>query len=188
MEDGARPSANLLIDTVGATVLPAALRAVVPGGRAVLVGYTGGTSVSLDLPELMQRDVSLLPLNMLRREAAGRAVVDDLLSRLADGRLRLEVTSFALDDAARALEWIAQRGHRGRAVLVAPSSVFRRRLIQASTCSSSTSSGSAPLLSTTSWKSFSAEASKRAPSATRARSRAARMLIIPPCTRRPAPG
>jgi len=47
--------------------------------------------------------------------------VDDLLSRLADGRLRLEVTSFALDDAARALEWIAQRGHRGRAVLVAPS-------------------------------------------------------------------
>ena len=51
----------------------------------------------------MQRDVSLLPLNM-PREAAGRAVVDDLLSRLADGRLRLEVTSFALDDAARALE------------------------------------------------------------------------------------
>ncbi len=56
---GARPSADLLIDTVGGTVLPAALPAVVPGGRAVLVGYTGGTSVSLDLPELMQRDVSL---------------------------------------------------------------------------------------------------------------------------------
>ena len=128
LEDGAQPSAHLLIDTVGGAVLPAALRTVVPGGRAVLVGYTGGTSVTLDLPELMQRDVSLLPLNMLRREAAGRAVVDELLSRLADGRLRLEVTEFALDDAARALEWIAQRGHRGRAVLVAPSPTRGRGL------------------------------------------------------------
>ncbi|WP_296794627.1 hypothetical protein [Variovorax sp.] len=26
---------------------------------------------------------------------------------------------FAFDEAAQALEWIAQRGHRGRAVLVA---------------------------------------------------------------------
>jgi NADPH2:quinone reductase len=119
LEDGARPWAHLLIDTVGGAVLPAALRAVLPGGRAVLVGYTGGTAVTLDLPELMQRDVALLPLNMLRREAAGRAVVDELLSRLADGRLRLEVATFALDDAVHALEWIARRGHRGRAVLVA---------------------------------------------------------------------
>jgi NADPH2:quinone reductase len=116
--DFAKPSAHLLVDTVGGSVLPLALRAVAPGGRAVLVGYTAGTSVTLDLPELMQRDVSLLPLNMLRREAAGRAVVDDLLSRLADGRLRLDVTTFALDEAASALEWIAQRGHRGRAVLL----------------------------------------------------------------------
>jgi NADPH:quinone reductase len=60
----------------------------------------------------------LLPLNMLRRAAAGRAAVDGLLDRIADGRLRLDVTSFALADAARALAWIAERGHRGRAVLV----------------------------------------------------------------------
>ena len=109
--------ADVLIDTVGGTVLAAALRGVAAGGRAVLVGYTGGTTVQLDLPQLMQRDVALLPLNMLRREAAGREAAPHLLQRIADGRLKLEVREFALHEAATALQWIATRGHRGRAVL-----------------------------------------------------------------------
>lgn len=115
---GLRLAADVLIDTVGGALLPATIRSVAPGGRAVLVGYTAGQAVSLDLPELLQRDVALLPLNMLRREAAGRAAVPELLLRLGDGRLRLEVVSFPLPEAAAALAWIAQRGHRGRAVLI----------------------------------------------------------------------
>lgn len=111
-------AADLLVDTVGGDLLAALLPAVVPGGRAVLVGYTAGPALAVDLPLFLQRDVALLPLNMFRREAAGRAAVPALLERLADGRLRLEVSEFALDDAARAMEWIATRGHRGRAVLV----------------------------------------------------------------------
>ena len=109
---------DALIDTVGGALLPAMLRSVAPGGRAVLIGYTAGQSISLDLPDLLQRDVALLPLNMLRREATGRAAVPELLERLGDGRLRLEVTRFPLHEAAAALAWITQRGHRGRALLV----------------------------------------------------------------------
>ena len=109
---------DALIDTVGGPLLAATLGSVVPGGRAVLVGYTAGNHLSLDLAHFLQRDVMLLPLNMLRREAAGRAVTSELLDRLADGRLQLEVTTFALAEAAAALDWITQRGHRGRAVLV----------------------------------------------------------------------
>ena len=109
---------DVLIDTVGGSVLSAALPRVGPGGRAVLVGYTAGPAVALDLPAFLQRDVALLPLNMMRREAAGRAAVSELLARLADGRLSLEVTTFPLHQAQAALAWIAQRGHRGRAVLV----------------------------------------------------------------------
>ena len=90
-----------------------------PGGRAVVVGYVGGTQAQIDLPEWMQRDVALLPLNMLRREAAGRAATPGLLQRIAEGRLQLAVTEFPLDEAAHALEWIAMRGHAGRAVLTA---------------------------------------------------------------------
>jgi len=110
-------SADLLIDTVGGHVLAASLPAVRPGGRAVLIGYTAGPTLQLDIAHFLQRDVALLPLNMFRREAAGRAAAPELLARLADGRLHLDVQSFALADAAIALEWIAQRGHRGRAVL-----------------------------------------------------------------------
>jgi NADPH2:quinone reductase len=119
--DGAAPAieADLLVDCVGGAVLASLLPCVVPGGRAVLVGYTAGNEVTLDLAQFLQRDVALLPLNMLRREAAGRAAAPGLLERIADGRLRLEVTEFALDAAGETLDWIARRGHRGRAVLVA---------------------------------------------------------------------
>ena len=84
----------------------------------MLVGYTAGRRVELDLAELMQRDVRLLPLNMLRREAEARAAAPELLARLADGRLQLALRTFALAQAAEAMAWIAERGHRGRAVLV----------------------------------------------------------------------
>ncbi|VTU36696.1 quinone oxidoreductase family protein [Variovorax sp. RA8] len=109
---------ELLVDTVGGPVLEAALPCVAPGGRAVLVGYTAGNMLPLNIAHFLQRDVALLPLNMFRREAAGRAAVPQLLARLADGRLTLQVQRFALGEAAAALEWITQRGHRGRAVLV----------------------------------------------------------------------
>jgi NADPH2:quinone reductase len=111
-------AAELLVDTVGGPMLAAALPCVVPGGRAVLVGYTGGHALSLDLPAFLQRDVALLPLNMMRREAAGRAAAPELMQRLGDGRLRLDVRAFPLHEAGAALAWLAQRGHRGRAVLV----------------------------------------------------------------------
>lgn len=111
-------SADLLIDTVGAEVLAGTLPSVRPGGRAVLIGYTAGPTLSLDIAHFLQRDVALLPLNMFRREAEGRAAAPELLARLAHGRLHLDVRPFALADAAAALDWIAQRGHRGRAVLV----------------------------------------------------------------------
>jgi NADPH2:quinone reductase len=115
-EDG--EPVTLLVDTVGGPVLEAALPCVAPGGRAVLIGYTAGNTLALDIAHFLQRDVALLPLNMFRREAAGRAAAPELLARLADGRLKLEVKRFGFDEAAAALEWITQRGHRGRAVLV----------------------------------------------------------------------
>jgi len=109
--------ADVLIDPVGGPVLAAALPLVRPGGRTVLVGYAAGTDLHLDLAAFVQRDVALLPLNMIRREAAGRAAAPELLARLGDGRLSLPVTAFGFDDALSALDWLTGRGRRGRAVL-----------------------------------------------------------------------
>ena len=56
---------------------------------------------------------------MLRREAEARAAAPELLARsLADGRLTLALRTFSLAQAAEAMAWIGERGHRGRAVLV----------------------------------------------------------------------
>ena len=109
--------AELLIDTVGGATLAALLPSVVAGGHAVLVGYLRGAQLALDLTQFIQRDVSLLPLNMLRREAAGRAAAHTLLARIADGSLRLERRVFDFGQAAEALEWLGSPDHRGRAVL-----------------------------------------------------------------------
>ncbi len=113
-----QPDADLLIDTVGGGVLPQALRGVAPGGRAVLVGYTAGREPPLDLAELMLRDVSLLPLNMVRREAAARAQAPQLLARLADGRLRLAIDTYPLEDGPGLLAGLDRRRGRGRPVLL----------------------------------------------------------------------
>ncbi|TFZ04555.1 quinone oxidoreductase family protein [Ramlibacter rhizophilus] len=117
--DELQPQASLLIDTVGGEVLPAALKGVAPGGRAVLVGYTAGTQLTLDLPRLMLADVALLPLNMVRREEIARQRAPDLLARLASGALRLTVETLPLAAGGAVLEQLAQRRGRGRAVLVA---------------------------------------------------------------------
>lgn len=115
-----RPEAALLIDTVGGDILPRALRGVAQGGRSVLVGYTAGTELRLDLPQAMLADVALLPLNMVRREAQAREKAPELLQRLADGRLALAVEEFPLEQAVKLLPALAQRRGRGRAVLVLP--------------------------------------------------------------------
>jgi NADPH:quinone reductase len=116
--EGLKPDAQLLIDTVGGDVLPQALRGIAPGGRAVLVGYTAGTELRVALPQLMLGDVALLPLNTVRREAAARQLVPELLARLADGRLQLAVQEFPFAQGIRLLPSLGSQRTAGRPVLV----------------------------------------------------------------------
>ncbi len=110
--------ADLLVDTIGGPSLAARLRAVRPGGRAVLVGYTAGTTVQLDLPALMHGDVRLLPLNMMRRAPEAFALAGDLLARLTTGELRLAVSSRPLAEAATVWADLAAGRVDGRAVVL----------------------------------------------------------------------
>lgn len=115
--DGVEP-VDVLVDTVGGPQLPRALARVRPGGRAVLVGYTAGRRLELDLQAFMHADVSVHPLNMLRR-APGLLDVGDRLARdLAEGRLTLALQHLPLAQAAEAVELVKAGRVRGRAVLV----------------------------------------------------------------------
>jgi pimeloyl-ACP methyl ester carboxylesterase len=98
-----RPRADVLVDTVGGPGLPRALAAVVPGGRAVLLGSTAGRSFEVDLQAFAQADVALLPLNLLRRGPGLVDVFASLLDELSRGELVLPVERYALGDAPAAL-------------------------------------------------------------------------------------
>lgn len=114
-EDPAEP-VDLLIDTVGGPELPRRLRFVKPGGRAVLVGYTAGEQVTLDLPALMHADVRLLPLNMRRRRVPPE-VTAALLEDVAAGRLTVRTDVVTLDGLAAGIERLRAGRAAGRLVL-----------------------------------------------------------------------
>ncbi|WP_320783461.1 zinc-binding alcohol dehydrogenase family protein [Streptomyces sp. CRN 30] len=93
---------DVLLDTVGGDTLPTFLPALRPGSRAVLIGYVAGRTLTLDLPALLARDVTLLPVNMVRRQVPDD-VFHRLLSALGDGSLRLNTTTHPFDDLPRAI-------------------------------------------------------------------------------------
>ncbi|MEK8146020.1 hypothetical protein NKH18_47015 [Streptomyces sp. M10(2022)] len=60
-------------------------------------------ALTLDLPNLLAADVSLIPMNMVRRHVPDD-VFETLLTELANGALRLNTTAFAFTDLNKALE------------------------------------------------------------------------------------
>jgi NADPH2:quinone reductase len=109
--------ATMLVDTLGGQAVAQRSRWVRPGGRAVVVGYVAGQELSLDVPSWLLDDVALLPVNMIRREAAANEYAPLLAELLAKGELTLNVESFTMDDAPKALHLLATGGLRGRAVI-----------------------------------------------------------------------
>ena len=108
---------DLLVDTVGGPDLPRRLQQVRPGGRAVLVGYTAGEDVTLNLPTLMNADVTLIPLNMRRRRVPPD-VVARLLDDFAAGRLTIRTDVVSLGEVQSAIERLRAGRHSGRLVLL----------------------------------------------------------------------
>lgn len=109
---------DAVIDTVGGTPLDAAIRALRPGGRVAMVGYTAGDTIGVPISELLLREVSLLPVNLIRRGPALVDRGDELFGLLTDGELSLEVHRFALAEVSGAMAALADRDITGRIVLV----------------------------------------------------------------------
>jgi len=107
---------DLLVDTVGGAGLAERLGSVRPGGRAVLVGYAAGTEVELSIPHLLAGDVTLLPLNMMRRRLP-RGVEADLVADVAAGTLRLAVEVVSPEEIGEALKRLARGEASGRVVI-----------------------------------------------------------------------
>jgi len=107
---------DLLVDTVGGPELVGRLGAVRPGGRAVLVGYTAGEQVSFSLPDLMAADVSLLPLNMMRRRPP-KGLEASLVDDFAAGRLHVGIDAIQRHDVVDAIARLQGGVVSGRVVV-----------------------------------------------------------------------
>lgn len=116
-ELAADPAVTLVVDTVGGEGLAERMTWVRPGGRVAVVGYTAGTAATLDLPNWLLGDVSVLPVNLLRRAGEGDAVVDELTRLLVADEFVVALEASAMSDVAEALDRLTTGRVNGRAVL-----------------------------------------------------------------------
>lgn len=119
----ATDGAHLVVDPVGGPHTEAALRALRPGGRLIVVGFASGEIASVPMNLLLVKGVSVHGLD-LRHVTAGdpelraRTAVA-LLDRLAAGRLHPRIDRHvALDDVVSALQRVAGREAIGKVVVV----------------------------------------------------------------------
>ncbi|MFI0448831.1 zinc-binding alcohol dehydrogenase family protein [Actinomadura sp. 6N118] len=108
---------DALIDTVGGSVLPTALKLVRPRGRAVLIGYSAGREFSVDLADFLLADVALLPINLMARAGNLIPVADRLLTEIASGELNLPIERYALDRLETAVERLRTGSAIGKVTL-----------------------------------------------------------------------
>ncbi|MFF1395815.1 zinc-binding alcohol dehydrogenase family protein [Streptomyces sp. NPDC058287] len=108
---------DVLIDTVGGTILRNALALVRPRGRAALVGYTAGRELTLDLADFFLADVSLLPVNMISRGKEVAAEVVRLLPELSSGELTLPYERYGIDRLEEAVGRLRTGEAIGKVVL-----------------------------------------------------------------------
>ncbi len=116
-EEAIGGKADVLIDTVGGSILRHALTLVRPRGRAALLGYTAGRELTLDLADFFLADVSLLPVNMISRGAEVAPDVLRLLPDLSTGALSLPYESYAMDALGEAVGRLRTGAAVGKIVL-----------------------------------------------------------------------
>jgi NADPH:quinone reductase-like Zn-dependent oxidoreductase len=108
---------DLLVDTVGGPRLGELVGQLRRGGRVALVGYTAGTTVSLELPALLAADIRLLPVNMLVRADRVGPLAAELLELLASGGLQLPFEVRPLTALTTALDDVRNGRVVGRVAL-----------------------------------------------------------------------
>lgn len=108
---------DAIIDTVGGPEMTGRAGWIRPGGRLVLVGYTAGTEVKLDLPSFLAADVTLLPVNMMRRSAGAKERLVGVLDQMRDGSLSVSTELLAQSELGGVFDRLSRGGNRGRLVV-----------------------------------------------------------------------
>jgi NADPH:quinone reductase len=112
---------TLVLDGVGGEAGQAAFDLLVPGGRLIVFGWSGGAPVRFTSADLLARSLSAsvaLGPGILRRPGGLRGLQERALAEAAAGRLVPAVQTFALKDAVAAHRALETRATVGKVVLV----------------------------------------------------------------------
>ncbi len=114
--------AHLVIDPVGGPHSEAALRALRPGGRLVVVGFASGVVPALPLNLVLVKGVSVHGLDLRQLSVAdphlNARTLPALFEKLAAGRLHPRIDRrFPLDEVVAALRTVADRQVIGKVVV-----------------------------------------------------------------------
>jgi NADPH2:quinone reductase len=114
--------ADVIWDPVGGSAFEDAFRSVARGGRILIVGFAGGTVQQIPANILLVKNVTVLGyywggLRELEPELMTKSF-DEVVAWYAEGRLKPHIShTFALADAAQALETLIARKSTGKVVL-----------------------------------------------------------------------
>jgi NADPH:quinone reductase len=115
---------DAVLELVGASTFPAAMRAIRPGGRIVVIGTSSGDQVDFDLALLAEKRATVRASTLRARplEAKAevtRAVEREVLPFVERGEVVVPLAAtHSLDDAATAYDSFVGRGKLGKVVLV----------------------------------------------------------------------
>jgi NADPH2:quinone reductase len=114
--------ADVILDSVGGQNLVDSIAALAYGGTLVSVGVAGRAGSSIEARELWAKNNTLrgvfLGGALLAEYPRVRAMITDLIQRVADGGLRVHIDrSFPLAEAAAAHAYIESRQAFGRVVM-----------------------------------------------------------------------
>jgi NADPH2:quinone reductase len=114
--------ADVVVDPVGGDLAEPALRALHWGGRFVTVGYASGTIPRIPLNLVLLKGSRILGFEfrsfMAREPDTARRNEDELVALLAGGKAVPHIgATFALDEAAAALQYVADGRAIGKVVL-----------------------------------------------------------------------
>ncbi len=97
------PWCDAAIDTVGGPVTSGVLGHIAPGGRIAVLGYKAGEFTTIDLHQLIGRDLRVLPVN-LQRTVFEPDAVSQALADVTAVQLRLDVEVLPADRVGDALD------------------------------------------------------------------------------------
>ncbi|CCW17086.1 Quinone oxidoreductase [Sphingobium indicum BiD32] len=118
--DGRGP--DVVYDPVGGDMAEPAFRSIAYNGRYVVIGFAAGSIPSLpfNLPLLKSASIvgAIAGIFMVKEPDAHRQNVGELLDFYREGRLKPTIGArFALEHAARAIRWLADRKAIGKIIL-----------------------------------------------------------------------